>query len=61
MQPSSELPFEGFNEYIRKPLEVGDARSFLLIKKILIEEKESPREPFSFLIKKLTGNYIPNK
>lgn len=61
MQLSSELPFEGFNEYIRKPLEVGDRRSFLLIKKILVEEKECPKEPFSFLIKKLSGNYIPNK
>jgi diguanylate cyclase (GGDEF)-like protein len=58
---SSELPFDGFHEYIQKPLETSDPKSLNSIKKIFIECRHPPSNPFGILIQKLTGRAQQNK
>ena len=57
---NQELPFAGFQEFIREPLASSDQRSFALIKRCFIEEPAGPHHPFAVLIQKLTGNTIPH-
>jgi diguanylate cyclase (GGDEF)-like protein len=58
---SSELPFDGFHEFIQKPLEIADPKSLSSIKKIFIECRQPPPNPFGILIQKLTGRIQQNK
>lgn len=58
---SSELPFNGFHEFIQKPLETTDPKSLHSIKKIFIECRHPPTNPFGILIQKLTGRVQQNK
>ncbi|MBN1307429.1 MAG: diguanylate cyclase [Chitinispirillaceae bacterium] len=56
----SKLPFIGFRELIQDQLAASDQRSFLLIKRILIEDQTGPAQPFTVLIQKLTGKVLSN-
>lgn len=58
---SLELPFDGFHEFIQKPLEISDPKSLNSIKKIFIECRQPPANPFGILIQKLTGRVQQNK
>jgi diguanylate cyclase (GGDEF)-like protein len=58
---SLELPFDGFHEFIQKPLEISDPKSLNSIKKIFIECRQPPTNPFGILIQKLTGRIQQNK
>lgn len=58
---SSELPFNGFHEFIQKPLETTDPKSLNSIKKIFIECRHPPTNPFGILIQKLTGRIQQHK
>jgi diguanylate cyclase (GGDEF)-like protein len=57
---NQELPFAGFQEFIRDPLASADQRSFTLIKRCFIEDPSGPSHPFATLIRKLTGNPVPH-
>jgi diguanylate cyclase (GGDEF)-like protein len=50
-----ELPFEGFDELIRQPLEKSDPKSFNVIKGLFIEGAPFRNNPFSFLIQRIAG------
>ncbi|MBN1761233.1 MAG: diguanylate cyclase [Chitinispirillaceae bacterium] len=56
---TQELPFTGFQQYIKDPLVSSDQRSLALIKRCFIEDPVSPHHPFATLIQKLTGNAVP--
>ncbi|MDG5815588.1 GGDEF domain-containing protein [Chitinispirillales bacterium ANBcel5] len=50
-----EINIKNFQEHIQRPLEKADPRSFEQIKRSFYETFTSKRNPFSVLIKKLTG------
>jgi diguanylate cyclase (GGDEF)-like protein len=56
--PSNELPFGGFDEFIRQPLESVDSKSFIAIKNLFPEGKTPGNNPFSFLIKRIAGKSL---
>jgi len=55
-----ELPFEGFSELIKEPLEESDPLSFKRLKRTLLELSSEYGEPFAFIIKRLTGKTFQN-
>jgi diguanylate cyclase (GGDEF)-like protein len=55
------LPFDGFDELIRAPLEKVDPASLKRIKHILLEETSSRDRPFAFLIQKLAGQSLDDR
>lgn len=57
---NEELPFSGFQEFIKEPLASSDQRSFSLIKRCFIEDPSGPLHPFAGLIQKLTGKVVPH-
>ena len=56
----TELPFTGFHELIQEPLAASDQRSFLIIKRCLIEDQAPPVKPFTVIVQKLTGKVLNN-
>lgn len=54
----SELPFPGFNDHIRLPLEATDPVSFRRVGRVLLDFPPPHSDPFSFLIKRITGKHI---
>jgi|GEM_PF-849021 diguanylate cyclase (GGDEF)-like protein len=55
MQNQSELPFEGFKQFVQEPLETGDPVSFDRVKSIFLDTPGAPNDPFRILIQRLTG------
>jgi diguanylate cyclase (GGDEF)-like protein len=49
------VAFEGYNEFIKKPLELNDPRSFTLVQKLLSQTPEFNRSPWTGIIKTLSG------
>ncbi len=50
-----ELPFNGYTELIQQPLEHSDEQSYKRIKSLFLDSPSAKSQPFSFLLKKLTG------
>jgi diguanylate cyclase (GGDEF)-like protein len=57
----TELPFEGFKQFIQDPLETSDPQSFERIKSILIDVPGTPSDPFRLFIQRLTGKTFRGK
>lgn len=54
----SELPFDGFKEFIEIPLAGKDQKSFNAIKRLFLDEPSNIKSPFSTLIYRLTGRDV---
>jgi diguanylate cyclase (GGDEF)-like protein len=61
MHDQTELPFEGFKQFIQDPLETSDPLSFERIKSIFIDVPGKPPDPFRLLIQRLTGKTFLGK
>jgi len=61
MQNQTELPFEGFKQFVATPLEQSDPISFERIKTIFLEMPQNPSDPFRLLIQRLTGKSFSGK
>jgi diguanylate cyclase (GGDEF)-like protein len=61
MHDQTELPFEGFKQFIQGPLEISDPLSFERIKSIFIDVPGKPPDPFRLLIQRLTGKTFQGK
>jgi diguanylate cyclase (GGDEF)-like protein len=61
MYDQTELPFEGFKQFIQEPLEISDPPSFERIKSIFIDVPGTPSDPFRLLIQRLTGKTFRGK
>jgi hypothetical protein len=61
MITSAQSYFEGYSEFIAKPLEKHDERSLLLIQKLLKNGARSSHSHFSFLIEALSGITIAER
>lgn len=55
---TDELPFEGFEELIRAPLEQSDPQSYRRIKRLFVESPDSRNAPVSFLLGRLVGRKV---
>jgi hypothetical protein len=59
LQSERSVGFEGYDELVRKPLEPGDPRSFLLIQELLRSPESPPSCPFNLLVKALSSIDVP--
>jgi diguanylate cyclase (GGDEF)-like protein len=55
MEHQQELPFEGFKQFVRAPLEKSDPNSFERIKNLFLDISGVQSDPFRILVQKLTG------
>lgn len=55
---STELPFDGYSELIRAPLEKQDPSSFKRIRRIFLDLPPNQPQPFRILLRRLTGKVL---
>jgi len=51
----NELPFDGFGEFVRAPLEYSDPLSFKRIKRFFLDLQGPPVDPFAQLVSRIVG------